>query len=77
MGGLKILEGDSPSADFCLATDKIMPENPYIHLSGQVLNKFAFKKFFENFCPNVFSSSVCISERFNKTVKVATPQIIT
>ena len=23
--------GDSPSADFCLATDKIMPENPYIH----------------------------------------------
>jgi len=25
------LKGDSPSADFCLATDKIMPENPYIH----------------------------------------------
>jgi hypothetical protein len=25
------LNGDSPSADFCLATDKIMPENPYIH----------------------------------------------
>jgi hypothetical protein len=25
------LKGDSPSADFCLVTDKIMPDNPYIH----------------------------------------------
>jgi len=25
------LKGDSPSADFCLVTDKIMPENPHIH----------------------------------------------
>ena len=25
------MKGDSPSSDFCLATDKIMPENPYIH----------------------------------------------
>ena len=27
----KSLKGDSLSADFCLVTDKIMPDNPYIH----------------------------------------------
>ena len=27
----KNLKCDSPSADFCFVTDKIMPENPYIH----------------------------------------------
>ena len=25
------MKGDSLSADFCLVTDKIMPENPHIH----------------------------------------------